>query len=149
MPSGAGYAPPPPAQRPRSRARLVLVVILVVVILIVAVVAVAYLLFPAPAIQVQAINIWAPDNVCGLNTNPIGYYGYNSSTSATQTLDFGMPNFNSTSCTIESATTNTTGFVLSDVQVPLTIPGNETVSMDITITSPGSPFTGTLNIVLS
>ncbi len=149
MPGGGGYAPPPPAQRPRSRARLVVVVILVVIILIVAVVAVAYFLFPAPAIQVQSIYIWAPDNVCGLNANPIYFFGYNSSTGATQTLDFGMPNFNTTTCTIVGATTNSSGFALSDVQVPLAIPGNETASMDITITSPSSPFTGNMNIVLS
>ncbi len=119
------------------------------IVLVVASVALYVLLVPAPAIQVEAINIWAPDNVCGLNANPIYFYGYNSSTGATQTLDFGMPNFNATTCNIVGVTTNSTGFSLSDVQVPLAIPGEGTGSMNITITSPSSPFTGAMNLVLS
>ncbi len=151
-PTPAGPYPGPSAAPPRrSRGRVLLIVLLVVIVLIVAAFAVDYFLFPAPAVQVEEINIWAPDNVCGLNANPIFFYGYNSSTGASQTLDFGMPNFNATACTIVSVTTNSTGFSLSDVQVPLTIPGGDTAgaSMNITITSPGSPFTGTMNLVLA
>lgn len=144
-----GFTGAPPPQR-RSRARLVLVVILVVVVLIVAFVAVSYFLFPAPPIQVGAINIWAPDNVCGLNANPIYFDGYNGSTGASQTLELGMPNFNTTgSCTIVSMTTNTSGFALSGIQVPLIISANGTGSMNVTITSPTSSYTGDLNLIVA
>ncbi|HTZ61416.1 MAG TPA: zinc ribbon domain-containing protein [Thermoplasmata archaeon] len=141
------YAPAAPPRR--ARGRLVIAVILVVVLLIVAVIAVAYFLFPAPAIQVQAINIWAPDNVCGLNANPIYFFGYNGSTGSVVSLVLGMPNFNTTTCTIESAVTNSSGFTLSGVGTPLTIPGSGTGPMNVTITSPSSPFTGTINLVLA
>jgi hypothetical protein len=141
----APYAPPPPR---RSRTRLI-VVIVVVLVVIVAIVVAAYLLFPSAPIQVQAINIWAPDNVCGLNSNPIYYYGYNGSTGATQTIDFEVPNFNSTECTIVGVVTNSSGFSISGVQVPLSIPGEGTGSMNMTITSPSSPFSGQMNLVFS
>jgi hypothetical protein len=140
----ADYAPPP--RRRRTRWVVVIVVVLVVII---AVVAAAYLLFPAPPIQVQAINVWAPDNVCGLNSNPIYYYGYNGSTGATQTIDFEVPNFNVTSCTVVGVVTNSSGFAISAVQVPLSVPGDGTADMNMTITSPSSPFTGDMNLVFS
>jgi len=124
-------------------------VIVVVLIVVVAVVAFSFFLAPPPPVQVGYINIWAPDNVCGLNTNPISFYGFNSSTGASQTLDFGMPNYNATACTIATVTTNSTGFSLSGIQAPLTIAGGATGSMNITITSPSSDFSGNLNLVLT
>lgn len=140
-----GQAPAPPRRRRRW---VTIAVILVVIILIVGVVAVTYPASPSPPIQVAFINIYAPDNVCGLNANPIAFYGFNSSTSANQTLDFGMPNYNSTLCTVVGVTTNTSGFALSAIQVPLSIPGNGTGSMNITITPPSSPYSGDMNLVL-
>jgi len=122
--------------------------VVIILVVIVAVIALAYYLTPAPAIQVNAINIWAPDNACGLNSNPVYFDGFNGSTNATQTFEFGMPNFNATTCTIASVTTNTSGFSLSQIQVPLSIGANATGSMNITITSPTSPFSGNLNRVL-
>jgi hypothetical protein len=142
-----GYPPPAPPARPRGT-RTIVIVLLVVVVLIVAVIAVAYVLYPAPPVQVQAINIWAPDNVCGLNANGIYFGGFNSSASANQTYEFGMPNFNYTTCTVVGVTTNTSGFSLFDVQVPLTIAANGTSDMNITIQAPSS-FSGDLNLVLS
>lgn len=144
------YAPASPPPR-RSRARLVVVVILVVIVLFVAILAAAYFLFPAPPIQVSAIYVYAPDNVCGLGLpqNAIYYYGYNGSTGAAQTLEFEMPNYNATACTIVGAATNSSGFSLSNVQVPLTIPGNGDSTMNITITSPTSSYSGSMNLVLS
>jgi zinc-ribbon domain len=155
-PGSPSYPPPPtmpyaaaPPPRPR-RTRVVIAVVLVVVILIVAVIAVAYFLFPAPPVQVSAINIWAPDNVCGLNSNPIYYSGLNfTSTGSSQVVDLGMPNFNSSSCTIVGATTNTSGFTISDAQIPLTIGANGTASMNVTVTAPTSDYSGNLNLVLS
>jgi hypothetical protein len=129
---------------------VLIVVVVIVVLLLVVLVAIPYLEPSSPPpVQVGYINIWAPDNVCGLNANPISFYGFNSSTGAVQTLDFGMPNYNTTLCTIVGATTNTTGFSLSAIQVPLAVPGNGTGSMNITITSPSSSYTGDMNLVLS
>ena len=147
-PYGAPTGVPPP--RRRSRALIVVaVVVVIVVILIVAIVAYVLLFAPGPAVQVGDLIIWAPDNVCGLNANPIYFDGYNSSTSSTVPLDLGVPNYNATACTLLGVITNTTGFVLSGVQVPLTIPGDATGSMNLTVTSPGSPFSGNLNLVFA
>ncbi len=126
-----------------------ILVVVVVVILVIAGIAVYAYETSTPPVQVQYINIWAPDNVCGLNTNPIGFGGYNSSTSASEPLELEMPNFNTTSCRISTLTTNTTGFTLSQVEVPLTLPGNATVGLNLTIQSPGSAFNGLLNLVLT
>ncbi|MGD0589078.1 MAG: hypothetical protein ABSA63_09870 [Thermoplasmata archaeon] len=138
---------PQPAPPPRRRhRRLVIAVIVVVVVLIVAVVAVDY--FEMPPVQVAYVYVWAPDNVCGLNANAIEFPGYNGSTGASQTLDFLMPNYNTSTCTVVSATTNSSGFSLSEIQVPLSISAGGTASMNITITSPSSDFSGNMNLVL-
>lgn len=120
-------------------------------ILVIGAVAYAYLAVPKPPVQVQNIYIWSPDNVCGLNSDPIYYPGFNSSTGANQTLDFYMPNHNSTGnpCTIKKVVTNSTGFMLYNVQVPLTIPYKGTVQMNITIRSPTTSFNGNLNLVFT
>lgn len=139
----------PSAPPPRRHHGLIIAVVVIIVILIAGVATFALLVPAGPPVAVGYINIYAPDNVCGLNSNPIAFYGYNSSTGASQTLDFGMPNYNATTCVIQSATTNTSGFVLSDIQVPLSIPANGTGSMNITITSPSSDYSGNMNLVLS
>jgi len=141
----SGGAPPP---RRRSRA-LVVVVIVIVVVLVASVAAYEFLVPAAPAIQVGEIDIWAPDNVCGLDSNPIFYYGYNASTGSGVSIDLGVPNYNSTSCVVAHVATNTSGFTLSAIQVPLMIVGNGTASMNMTVTSPGSSFTGDLNLVFT
>jgi hypothetical protein len=124
------------------------IIAVVVVILIVGLLAVLYWESATSAIQVGEIDIWAPDNVCGLDANPIYFFGFNSSTGAGQSIDFDMPNFNATPCSVTTVTTNTTGFTLSGVQVPLSIPASGSASMNITITAPASPFAGSLNLVL-
>ena len=149
----SGYMPPygQPQPPPRRRHRtLLLVIVVIVVVLLVAVIAIPYLEPSSPSypVQVGAINIWAPDNVCGLNANPIYFDGFNNTTGSANTIDFGMPNFNSTLCTIGNVTTNTTGFSLSAIQVPLAIAGNGTGSMNITITAPSTDYTGDMNLVL-
>jgi zinc-ribbon domain len=147
-PPTAPYAFPPAAPSGRRRSRRLIVVVLVVVILLIATVVAYELLPPAePQIQVAEIDVWAPDNVCGLNATPIYYDGYNSSTNAAVELGLSVPNFNSTACTVTSVTTNSTGFSLSAVQVPLTIPASGNGSMNLTLTSPGSSFSGNVNLV--
>jgi hypothetical protein len=143
----ASYGQPPPPTH-RRHTWVILAVVLVVIILIGAVAAVDYFEVKPPPIQVGFIVVYAPDNVCGLNANPIAFYGFNSSTSAAQALDFGMPNYNASACTIHGASTNTTGFSLSAIQVPVSIPGNGTGSMNITITPPKSPYSGNMNLIL-
>ena len=99
---------------------------------------------PGPStIQVGGIYIYSPDNVCGLNANPIYFDGFNGSTAQVQTLDFPIPNYNGSACAIRSLTTNTTGFTLSAIQVPLGIAGGGSGSMNITVTArrPRSPGT--------
>ena len=146
-----GQPPPPPRRR---HIGLLIVAVVVVVILIVALIAIPLLENSSSSgstlpIQVGDINIWAPDNVCGLNANPIYFYGFNNTTGSATTIEFGMPNFNSTICTILTVTTNTTGFSLSAIQVPLAIAGSGTGWMNITITAPSSPYTGDMSLVLS
>ena len=121
-------------------------VVAVVVILVVAVVAVEFL---APAgVTVNYINFWAPDNVCGYNANPTSYYGYNSSTGQTQTFEFPLPNYNTSACSIRSMVTNSSGFSISGFSLPIPIAGNGTAYVNITISSPTSPFTGNMNLVI-
>jgi len=149
----APYAPPPyqPAPPPRRRRRLWVIVLVVVVVVILVVSVVAFLATPAASgVQVQYINIWAPDNVCGLNSNPISFYGFNWSTGQSGAVEFSMANFNATACTVVGVTTNTSGFGLSDVQVPLQIPASDqSFPMNMTITAPSSSFSGNLNLVFS
>jgi len=138
-----------PARPPRRRSRLLVVIVIVVVLLfVVGVLATDLYAPPTSPVQVAAINIYSPDNVCGLNVNPIYYDGFNGSTGAVQTLDFPMPNYNGSACTIRAVTTNTTGFTLSAIQVPLVIATDGSASMNITVTSPSSSFSGYLNLIM-
>ena len=121
--------------------------VLVVVVLIVGIAAVDYFEAKPPAIQVPFLVVWAPNNVCGLNANPIEYYGFNSSTSQAQELDLPVPNYNTTACTVTGVSTNTSGFSLSMIQVPVTVAGSGTGSMNLTITPPASPYSGNMNLV--
>ncbi len=151
---GASFVPPPPvaAPPPRRRVSRLVIVILVVVVVLVLVAVVAYAFIAptsSPPIQVAFIDVWAPDNVCGLNSSPIGYYGYNASTGAAVSLELEVPNVNATACTVQTVVTNTTGFSLSGIQVPLTVPGSGNATMNLTVTSPGSPYSGDLNLVFA
>jgi hypothetical protein len=151
---GGGYPtpyPPPSAPGPRRSSRLVLVaVVIVVTLLVVSGVAIFLLLTPPPLpVQVGQINIYSPDNVCGLNSTFTAFTGFNSTTSANETFEFPMPNDNSSACTIQSVSTNTTGFSVPEAQVPITIPPSPAfVWMNITIVSPNSSFSGTLYLEL-
>ena len=146
--------PPPPPPRRRSRL-LVVIVIVVVVFLVIGAISFVFLMPAAPAIQVGQMDIWAPDHVCDLNSTnlstPYYYTGFNGSTGENQSFDLFVPNFNATACTVHHVTTNTTGFEVTYVQVPLGIPAgvNATASMNISIVSPGSPFSGNINLVFS
>lgn len=129
-----------------------MLVVLVVVILVVSII--AYVLLasaPAPAVQISEIAVWAPDNVCGLLANPLYFDGYNTSLNENDSFQlYGWQNYNSTPCTIQTVTTNTTGFSLNSLQVPVTIPGgDQNASINLTIEAPGSSYSGPLNLVLA
>ena len=151
VPAGAppgfpGVSRPSPGRPSRA---LVVVVILVVLFLVVGVVAFAGLLTPAAPIQVSAIFVYAPHNTCGLNLTPIYFPGFNSSKGANETLDFSMPNYNTSACVVHAAATNTSGFALYNVQAPVTIPGSSSASMNITIHVPSSSYSGVMSLVLT
>jgi hypothetical protein len=169
LPAASGLIPPPPPSmgpsspyaggpsRPVRRRSAVLIALVVVVVIVLVAGGLAFFLLPSstPPVQIAYIVIYAPDNVCGLNLNPpVAYYGYNSSTSANLTLDFPMPNYNATACIVHGVSTNTSGFSVPYAQVPLTIggspsgPGSTTGSMNITIVSPSSSFSGNLDLIL-
>jgi len=146
-PPTAAYGSPPPSPQ-RSRRRIVVIVAVAIVAIIASSFVAAELYAPTTyPIQVQYFVIFAPDNVCDLNSTPTAYYGYNDSTGSVDEFEFPIYNGNSTACTIRDVATNTTGFTLSQVQVPLTIPAQVNGTMNITVTAPGSPFTGNLNLI--
>jgi hypothetical protein len=119
----------------------------VVVLLLVAVVGAFYYTSPSNKVDITLFNVYAPDNVCGLNSYPIAYYGFNDTTGASDSLGFPVPNSNTTSCEIKVVTTNSSGFSLSDINTPLTIPFNGTGNLTLTLTLPSSPYTGVVNLV--
>jgi hypothetical protein len=152
-PPGNYGAYPPPPPRPRRVSKLWKIAVIAVALIVVIAVA-AILLFPAgSAIQVGQINVWSGDNVCGLNGAYT--YGFNASTGASVPLAFnitGGPNAGNNgtlACTIETVTTNSSGFGLTDVNVPLVIPANTNETLNLTVICPGTDFSGNLNLVMS
>jgi hypothetical protein len=122
-------------------------VVLVVLILVVGVAAVLFV--PAPAtVRVQEIDVWTLDNVCGLGDNPVAFNGYNDSAGGSTTLEFALPNFNATACTIHSIATNTSGFAFHGSATPWTIPGHSTLNLTLTVDAPSGAYDGVLHMDL-
>lgn len=149
-PPPAVPAPPtaPPPRRRHRWLRIVIVVLVVVVIVIAAISVYGYY----TTVDVTALNVYAPDNVCDLNVFLIYYTGFNSSTGSSVPLSLPVPNNNSTACTLHGVTTNTSGFGVEDVQLPPSIPGNSTGgpfngTLNFTLTLPGSRFSGVVNLI--
>lgn len=155
----AGPAPPPyppypamePTRPPAARRRRGLVIAIVVVVLIAIIGGIAFYELTAPDVDVNSFIVWAPDNVCGLNepNNLIAYEGFNDSPGVTDYFQFDVPNYNATTCTIVSATTNTSGFTVSDATVPLAIASNGTGTLSLNLTLPGSSWSGSVNLVFT
>jgi len=129
-------------------------VIVALVALVVVVAAIGYLAYspPPPNVDVQGINVYAPDNVCGLNSNLIGYYGFNASVGSQEALELQLENFNvSGPCTVRSVTVaaNTSVFSLSNIQVPDTVPAISNGTLNLTLTLPGSAYNGLVNLVFA
>lgn len=140
-----------PASR-RSKGRAVLIVVVVVVIILAGIG--VYVYYEAgQSVNVNQFVVYAPDNVCGLNTNQIVFTpGFSDAPGASDAFEFQIPNYNGTSCTIRGVTTNTSGFSFSDVGVPVTgtpaTLGNPGYGyLNLTINLPGSAFSGNLNMI--
>jgi len=152
-------SPPPPARRRASRVLLVIVVFLVVIILV-GVVAFAFFLPTAPTspISVPALVVYSPDNVCGLNSNPIYYLGFNSSLSGNVSVGLYLPNYNTTTCTVHRLVTNTTGFTLTEITMnggplPGSIAGSPSTSspnngtVEFNILTPATSYSGNVSLI--
>jgi hypothetical protein len=143
---GPTYAPGPPP--PRRRSRLVTIVVIIVVVALVLGAVGLYFASTAPRVDVTEINVYAPDDVCGLK-GFAGYYGFNSTPGSSLSLELPFTNANSSSCTIHGVTTNTTGFTLSDVQVPVTVAAEKSSALNLTMALPSGSYTGAVNLVFS
>jgi len=126
----------------------VLVVIVVLFVVFAAIGAYLYSV-PPPNVDVEGINVYAPDNVCGLNANPVGYSGFNASAGTQAALDLQLENFNSTACTVHSVTTNTSGFSLSGVQVPDGVGPLGNGTLNLTLSLPSDAYSGIVDLVFS
>ena len=123
--------------------------IVVVVLLVAASVAYEFFAATPPSVEIEDINVWAPDNVCGLSSHPIYYGGYNTSTGASVPVELTVPNYNATPCLVRDVRTNSTGFSVSSVQRNVTVPGLGNGTLNLTVTSPGSSFAGNLDLVFA
>ena len=127
-----------------------MVAIVVVMFVVIAAIGVYALMTTKPYVDVQALNVYAPDNVCGLNSNPVGYYGFNSTAGQNEPLELQLENFNLTgSCTVRGVVTNTSGFGVSDVQVPDTVGALGNGTINLTLSLPGHAFVGIVNLVFN
>jgi len=152
----SSLAPPPVPPAPSlagapsgrwGRRRLVLVVIVVVVVIVLA--GLVYVATTAPVVTVTEINVYAPTDVCGLNEFPIYYAGFSDSPGASDAFGLQIENFNNTTCKLSEVTTNTTGFTLSDLGLPLFVPAVGNNTLNLTITLPGGAYNGPLDLVYS
>ncbi len=123
--------------------------VVIVVIVVVGAIGV-YLLESAPNVDVTTIYIYAPDNVCGLNSNPQAYYGFNATPGSPQAIGLEVENFNtSASCTVRGVLTNTSGFGVTGANLPLVIPAKGNGTLNFTLDLPSSSFSGSVNLVFS
>jgi hypothetical protein len=151
-PANPALEPYVPWRPPRRRRSWVLVVIAVLVILLlVALLAVPYLeTSKGPAtVTVHYVVLYSPDNVCGLDVGQFYYGGFNLTSGHNGTYGFEVENFNSSSCKIQGATTNTSGFTFLKAEVPIAILSTYNVTMLITIQAPSYAYDGNMNLVLT
>ena len=165
LPSGAMGAsrpssPPPPlltgTPAPASARRKAVAIAIVLVILVGAGIGSYVYLASAQTVQVNVFVAFAPNDVCGLRTNPTEFHpGFTDRPGGTDLFEFRVPNYNVTgSCTVRGVTTNTSGFSFSDAQVPLTIPaatlaGPGEAYLNLTVHLPGSSYSGSLNLIFT
>jgi hypothetical protein len=145
---GSQSLPPP---RKRSRRGLWAALLVVVVILVV----IAYLYDESSPVDIANVGISSTDGVCGAGESdaPTGWVaiipGFSMAQGSTYHFTWKVPNYNSSSCTINGVTTSTSGFSVSGANVPLTIPADENRSLSFNIGAPHSPYDGDLAVVLT
>jgi len=122
-------------------------VVIIVVMIVVAAGVVIYLVEFAPVVDVTGINIFSPDNACGQNASP-GYFGFNATPGTNYAIAFPIQNYNTTlpNCTIRGASTNTSGFGVTDVGT-VTLPPEGNGTLVLTLVLPQGAWTGALNLI--
>lgn len=133
-------------KHPRTLAIVGCVVVIIVVALILAVVT-----YPGanPKVHVSEIDVWAPDNVCGYGGQLVGYAGFDDLSGSSDAFSLQLHNFNSTACAVQGVTTNTSGFGLSNVGTPVTVPPLQNGTLTLTIILPNNSFSGALDLIYS
>lgn len=100
-----------------------------------------------PTVQVTALVVYAPDNVCGLRTHPGAYGGFNDSPGDHLPIELEVANYNLTSCSIAGISTNTSGFQVTNAQAHVVISGGSDGTFNLTLALPGTTFVGVVNLV--
>lgn len=162
LPQGSARRGAPSSGGTPQRGRTLLIAIVVIVVALLVFATLGLYLGSGPGsnsggnvVYIVEFDIWAPDNACGLNSNPIGFDGNNQTPGSQVLYNFDMPNYNSTNCTITSFATNSSGFSSSGANVPLLIPGSPNPTnpvaenLNLTLTVPDSGFTGYVNLVVT
>jgi len=119
----------------------------VVLVVVVAIILTFHFVPPSPQVKVEEIDVWAPSNVCGLNTTLISYSGFSDVPGASEAFQLQVPDYNATACTLGHVGTNTTGFSLNNVQLPLTVAPGQSQFLNLTIHLPDGTFDGPLNLI--
>ena len=154
-------SPPPPPPRRRGLGNTIVVIVVVFVVILLVFGVIAYLLVPAPssgpAVTITGVNFFSPDNVCGLN-GAIDPTWYNQTAGQSFPLSYevsgnvtgNVSGINTTApCVIDTLSTSTPGFNITDANVPLTIAANTTELLGFTVDPPNSAYSGVLTLVLT
>lgn len=142
-----GGSAPVEAETHRRHARRSIVAGVVVVAVVVAAIVGFHYLSPSPQVKVQEIDVFAPTGVCGLDAHAVYYAGFTDVPGASEVFSLEVLNFNATPCTVQNVTTNTSGFGLSAIGTPLTVGGNLSAYLNLTIELPPNAFDGALHLV--
>jgi hypothetical protein len=127
--------------------RTVVIAAVVTVVVVVALIVASPYVTVSNQVKVTEIDVWAPGDVCGLGSHPAYYAGFNDVVGSSDAFHLQILNFNATACTLRGVTTNTSGFGLANVAVPLTVAGSGNGTLNLTVILPNSAFHGILNLV--
>ena len=105
----------------------------------------------AYAVDITSLSVTSPNDTCGYGAGlALHYAGHLSGyTGNSASISIGITNLNTTSsCTIRSATSNTSGFSIDGVQ-GVTIPPLSKGTLTFTLNFPSSRYTGPVWILFS
>ena len=142
----ASPAPTPESRHHRALRRAVLAGVIVVVVAVAAI-SVGHFLPPSPQVVVREMDVWAPGDVCGLSGHPVSYAGFTDTPGVSDAFRLEVVDFNASVCTLSQVSTNTSGFSLTGVGVPLTIAPGQNEYLNLTIVLPPNAFDGPLNLI--